>query len=171
MRQNRFVSLGMLLSLTCLIGWLVGCEPDQQTRTNTSNQSTDPAFEQAFTVISSSCMPCHNRNSLPQVIARARQADFKEIAGDTKPRILGELEELQEAMKAGTPFSFTSREEMLKFFEAAPGELYTMVEKGVMPPPWAVPLMKQIQWPYVPLTPAKRVLILQFAKPYSEKYL
>lgn len=173
MRPNRWYFFGTLLGNVCLLAWLVSCEPNQHTRAATPapSQSTDPLFEQAFKVISSSCMPCHNRNTLPEVIARTQQADFKDIDGDTKLRILGELEGLQEAMKEGTPFSFTSREEMLKFFEAAPGELYTMVEKGVMPPPWATPLMKQIQLPYVPLTPEKRVLILQFAKPYSEKYL
>lgn len=139
-----------------------------------SAHSSPPAgdFKKVGDIMTHSCMPCHNKSYLSQVINRVKVADFKEIDGDTRLRILAELEELQGFMDEGMPISFTSEEQVQKFMQAAPGELYLMLEKSVMPPPWAEELMKQINWPsYTPLSWENRIEILRYAKPYSQQYL
>lgn len=138
------------------------------------NTSVPPAedFAKIQKIITSSCMPCHNRQNLPVVISRVEKAGFKDIDGDTRQRILGELGELEQYMKDGMPISFTGKEEVHKFFNATPGEFYMMLEKGLMPPPWAPELMKQIEWAgYQKLTIENRLELLKYAKPYTQKYL
>ncbi len=178
-----------LLSALLVIagGLVIGCDfqPKQSEKINPAadsnaaavlNQSASVApgddFAEVQKILLSSCMPCHNRQNLPVVIDRVKKASFKDIDGDTRLRILGELEELEQYMKDGMPISFTGKEEVHKFFNATPGEFYMMLEKGLMPPPWAPELMKQIEWPsYQKITIEKRLTLLKYAKPYTQKYL
>ncbi|PIQ24430.1 hypothetical protein COW36_24575 [bacterium (Candidatus Blackallbacteria) CG17_big_fil_post_rev_8_21_14_2_50_48_46] len=117
-------------------------------------------------------MPCHNHQTLPEVIVKTQSLNAQNIAGESRIRILKELKELRTAQASGSPLSFMREEDLKNQFLAMPGEFYNLLEKGNMPPSWAPELMKQIKWPYYkPLTPKNRVLLLQYAKPYSEKYL
>lgn len=132
------------------------------------------SFEQAFGVVSRSCFPCHHPQTLPEVIRRTRRLTDEEVGGEEPLRLLAELENLYVSLKAGVPLNFVGKREIHAQFESMPGELYTMLEHGVMSPPWAPELMKAIGWPealYQPLTPEKRVTLMLYAKPFSEKYL
>ena len=172
--------LSRFLFTLSFCGLLIGCPtaPNdlESNKPLSSTQAASPTnevdFQKVGNIMRQSCMPCHNKSYLPQVINRVKVAKFKEIDGDTRLRILAELEELQRFMDEGIPISFTSEEQVHKFFRAVPGELYLMLEKGVMPPPWAPELMKQINWPsYTPLSWENRIEILRYAKPYSQQYL
>jgi hypothetical protein len=164
--------------LGLFLGWLTlsACEPTPPksesqpvAQTLTTSESD---FQAAFAVIGKSCRPCHNRATLPEVIQRTRAATFSDIEGDTRVRLLSELEGLYGRMKDGEALSFTSESEIKRFLNEGPGEFYIMLEKGVMAPPWAPALMNHIGWEeYVPLTVENRVKLLKFAKPYSEKFL
>jgi hypothetical protein len=163
--------------LSVFLWWLTlsACEPSSpQTETHSAPTLTtsESDFQAAFAVIGKSCRPCHNRATLPEVIQRTRAATFSDIDGDTRVRLLSELEGLYGRMKDGEALSFTSESEIKRFLNEGPGEFYIMLEKGVMAPPWAPALMKHIGWEeYVPLTVENRVKLLKFAKPYSEKFL
>ncbi|MEZ0370639.1 MAG: hypothetical protein ACAI44_16230 [Candidatus Sericytochromatia bacterium] len=163
---KRAVALSLFMA-----GFMPGCKPqDQQAKTMTELPDAD--FNKIQTIIASSCMPCHNRQTLPEIVARTKKAGFKAIEGDTRSMILDDLHELEAYMESGLSISFTSKEELHKFFAATPGEFYMMLEKGLMPPPWAPGLMQEIKWPhYQPLSPANRVELLKYSKPYTEKYL
>jgi len=167
----------ILFSLNVLMfGLFLSCAPEakkapEETQ-NTASQAQNVSFEAAFSVITASCMPCHNVATLPTVIEKTRKASFSELDGEERVRIVNDLENLLAALKAGEPLNLVGEKEIQANFAAMPGELYTMLEKGVMSPAWAPALMKEIQWPqYQPLTPEKRVLLMQYAKPFSEKYL
>lgn len=173
-----------LLLIVCVTFAVIlpACKPNAQHEDATASAPPTPVsspppisdeeFNKAQTIIASSCMPCHNRQTLPNVIALTQKATFKAIGSDTRPRILGELGELKNYMDSGLSISFTSKEELEKFFNATAGEFYLMLDKGLMPPPWAPELMQQIKWPhYEKLTPAKRLELMKFSKPYTEKYL
>ena len=166
------------LVFLCCFFMLLACKSQNTNQTEDKVKSTSVShsspeeFNKIQTIISSSCMPCHNSGTLKQVIERTQKASFKEIDGETRIRILGELEELNHYMKNGMPISFTSEEELYKFFAATPGEFYMMLDKGLMPPSWGPELMKQINWPnYKVLQSQERIKLLKFAQPYTAKYL
>jgi len=145
-------------------------QDSQKTHYSAAGEPAD--YNQVARSLSASCMPCHNQAALSQVIERVKAAEFKEIDGETRLRILGELEELKAYMDDGVPISFTSKEKVDQFIKVTPGEFYMMLEKGVMPPPWAPELMKAINWPnYQALELQDRVEMLKYAKPFSQKYL
>ncbi|MBF2055570.1 MAG: hypothetical protein IGS03_19130 [Candidatus Sericytochromatia bacterium] len=128
-----------------------------------------------YPILHRSCMPCHNSGTLPQVIERVQNTDFPPVDGDpgqTRERLLAELEELQQAMRDGLPLSYTNKEKVHQNFAMLPGEMYLLLEKGVMPPPWGPELLKAIGWEdYKPLTAEERVTLLRYAKPYSQPFL
>lgn len=165
--------------LIAFVSWLLfsACEPKAEVAESPTPQTlaagSDGDFQAAFAVIGKSCRPCHNRATLPEVIQRVQAANFTDIEGDTKHRLLAELEGLRDRMlNDGEALSFTSEAEIKRFLQETPGEFYLMLEKGVMAPPWAPGLMETIGWSeYVPLTVENRVKLLKFAKPYSEKTL
>lgn len=157
-----------LLSLLLFLLPLSACSSDQEA----ADADVPVTFEQAHAVLATSCMPCHNRQTLPQVLEKVRLASFSEIDGESRLRIINELESLLAAILSGSPLDYSSAEHLQQNFQGMPGEFYNVLEKGVMPPSWAPELMRQIQWSgYTPLTPANRVLLLRFAKPASQKYL
>ena len=141
--------------------------------TVSSTSSPLITYGEVFKITYSSCLPCHNRHTLPQIIERVKTASFSDIDGETRLRILMELEGLKALMDSSTPLSFSSGQtELMQMFNAFPGALYTMLEKSVMPPPWAPELMQNIDWPnYERLSVENRTKLLRFSKPYSEKYL
>lgn len=129
-------------------------------------------FADAFAVISESCLPCHSQTALPEVIVRVKQAPFETMDGEKKERLVAELEGLLEALEEGDPLDYTSEANLNRTFKGLPGEFYLMLEKGVMPPPWAAEMMALIEWGgYRTLTPEKRGLLLNYSRPFSEKYL
>jgi hypothetical protein len=107
------------------------------------------------------------------VIDRLKAAKFSTVDGEDRIRVLKELEGLKEMQDSGSALGFSSgQEELMNLFESVPGGFFIMLEKGVMPPPWAPALMEAIDWPnYERLSIENRIKLLQFAKPYSEKYL
>lgn len=135
--------------------------------------NTPPTYGEVFKITYRSCLPCHNRYTLPRVIERVKNASFSDIDGDTRLRILAELEGLHDLMTASPPYSFTLGQETLQqFFKVVPGGVYNMLSKGAMPPPWAPKLMQAIDWPnYTTLSYENRVELLRYARPYSEKYI
>ena len=148
--------------------------PSQKVQTKImSPPAPQMSYGEVFKITYTSCLPCHNKNTLPQVIEKVKAASFAEVAGEPRSRILAELEELKAVMTDSPPFSFSSGEKELKeFFNAFPGEFHLMLERGVMPPPWAPELMKAIAWPnYKKLGVQERIKLLRFAKPFSSKYL
>ena len=163
------------------LGWsivtvfiLLSCSPEEpiQSETTPTPVHSLPAkvdFTKAFKVVASSCLPCHGRTTLPEVITRVKKAKFVEIEGETRERIIAALEGLHDDMKEGIPFSFTSEEEVKKFLATTPGEMVLMLEKGVMPPPWALALMKEIKWSYTPLEVNERLLLLRYARQNTKK--
>lgn len=174
--MKKYVPLILFSAMVLNLGLFLSCAPESKQvpkqEQNSSAQAQKVTFDQAFAVVSASCMPCHNLATLPAVIEKTRQASFQELDGEERVRIIHELEKLLEALKAGEPLNLVGEKELHQNFESMPGELYTMLEKGVMSPNWAPALMQQIQWPkYQPLTPENRVLLMQYAKPFSEKYL
>lgn len=146
--------------------------PNSQT-TSIAASATPVAYSEVFRITYASCLPCHNRNTLPQVIERVQAASFDTVDGETRLRVLGELEGLKALQDSGSDLGFSSgQEELMSLFKSMPGALYTMLDKGVMPPPWAQDLMEAIDWPnYERLSAEKRIKLLQFAKPYSEKFV
>lgn len=135
---------------------------------------TDPkvSYEDISPILSMSCMPCHNRHTIGTVIERLEKHPVQTLDGETRERVLAEIGELRQYMRDGVPVSFTSQQEIEKFFKAAPGEFYTMLQKGVMPPGFAPELMQQIGFSdYRPLTWENRIKLLQYAKPYSKAYM
>lgn len=162
--------LGLLLG--------TGCRPEaKQTKQSPTPVASavalsDDDFLRVQTIIASSCMPCHNRQTLPLVIEQTRKSNFKGLGRDTKLRVVGELEELENYMKSGLSISFTGKEELHRFFSSTAGEFYLMLDKQVMPPPWAQDLMTELKWPgYKPLSPDERLELMRYAKPYTERYL
>lgn len=174
--HTRHASRWLILS-SLLLG-VSACKPEatdnpppSKTITHTL-PSASPEFQEIYGSLTASCMPCHNRATLPQVIQKVQAASFQELDGETRVRILAELEELQQYMKGGVEVSFTGKEELHRFFDSTPGEFYMMLEKGIMPPPWAHALMDEIKWPgYRPLSIDERVKLMQYSKPYTEEYL
>lgn len=163
----------MLCTCFLLSSLSTGCKQEAKNPIRqTSESPPGDTFEGVFVALHNSCMPCHNHSTLPTVIARVKTADFSNIDGETRLRILGELEELKVLMDQGLPLSFVNKDNIHNAFTAMPGAFYTMLEKGSMPPSWAPRLMQEINWPhYVPLNWDKRIELLKYAKPYSEKYL
>lgn len=141
--------------------------------TSSAATASPVVYSEVFKITYASCLPCHNRKTLPQVIERLKTAKVSTIDGEDRMRVLRELEGLQELLDSGSALGFSSGEkELMDLFESVPGGLFTMLEKGVMPPPWAPALMDAIDWPnYARLTIDNRIKLLQFAKPYSEKYI
>lgn len=166
MLQTALIQLRF--ALFCVFFMLLFACSSTQESTETKVTVT---FEQVSGVLSHSCMPCHHRQILPQLIDKVRSASFAEIEGEPRTRILHELEGLLADILSGAPLDYSRVENLQRNFQGMPGEFYNVLEKGVMPPPWAAELMKQLQWPYTPLSPEHRVLLLQFAKPSSQKYL
>lgn len=170
--------MGKGASFLCLLVLVFGlsCKgSDSETHRRLSPApSAAISFEQAFGVISHSCFPCHNVQTLPEVIRRTRRLKVEALGGEERLRLLVELENLYLLLKEGAPLNFVGKPEIHAQFESMPGELYTMLENGVMSPPWAPELMKAIGWPevlYQPLTPEKRITLMLYVKPFSEKYL
>jgi len=180
--EPRQALWGLNICLALWLGaFLWSCEPAPeeqaaQTQSLAVSESAALNFEKdVYPLITRSCMPCHHSATLPEVIARVKALEpgrFKEEDGDTRLRLLGELEELQMHLDEGLPLSFTDREQVHKSFERLPGEFYLMLEKGLMPPPWGDDLLAAIEWPnYQPLSWEERVLLLKYAKPYSQQWL
>lgn len=175
--------------LTLLFLLLLACNTSHKPVTSSKQSSSEPApnsqianikastapvaYSEVFRITYASCLPCHNRNTLPQVIERVQAASFDTVDGETRLRVLGELEGLKALQDSGSDLGFSSgQQELMSLFKSMPGALYTMLDKGVMPPPWAPDLMEAIDWPnYERLSADKRVKLLQFAKPYSEKFV
>ena len=135
---------------------------------------TEPevSYEDISPILSMSCMPCHNRHTIGTVIERLEKHPVQTLDGETRERVLAEIQELRQYMQDGVPVSFTSQQEIEKFLKAAPGEFYTMLQKGVMPPGFAPELMEHIGFSdYRPLTWENRIKLLQYAKPYSKAYM
>jgi hypothetical protein len=135
---------------------------------------TEPqvSYEDISPILSMSCMPCHNRHTIGTVIERLEKHSVKTLDGETRERVLAEIRELRQYMQDGVPVSFTSQQEIEKFLKAAPGEFYTRLQKGVMPPGFAPELMAHIGFSdYKPLTWENRIKLLQYAKPYSKAYM
>lgn len=135
----------------------------------TEAPKTPPNFQEAFQIISKSCMPCHNHTTLEKVITQAKAAKFESIEDESKDRIVAALEDLQADMQDGLPLSYTTEANMQRLFTVMPGELVLMLEHGVMPPPWAPELMKTIEWDsYQPLTVEKRIALLRYGRSNSK---
>ena len=152
----------------------VSPSPIQSSNLDSPRSSVAPvAYSEVFRITYASCLPCHNRNTLPQVIERVKAATFSTVDGETRKRVLAELEGLKALQDSGSDLGFSSgQKELMSLFKSMPGALFTMLDKGVMPPPWAPDLMEAIDWPnYERLSMEKRIKLLQFAKPYSEKYV
>ncbi|MGE3725890.1 MAG: hypothetical protein AB7I41_10080 [Candidatus Sericytochromatia bacterium] len=181
----------LLFGLSLLTGLQLSCTPAQEPLSSQSNISSHAsvhasalasatpvpspsvAYSEVFRITYASCLPCHNRHTLPQVIDRLKAAKFSTVDGEDRVRILTELEGLKALQDSGSALGFSSgQEELMDLFESVPGGFFIMLEKGVMPPPWAPALMEAIDWPnYERLSIENRVKLLQFAKPYSQKYL
>jgi hypothetical protein len=138
-----------------------------------SPSTVNIAYSEVFRITYASCLPCHNRHTLPQVIERVKAGTFDSVDGEERLRILNELEGLKKRQDEGSALGFSSgQEELMNLFESIPGGFYIMLEKGVMPPPWAPDLMEAIDWPnYERLSIENRIKLLQFAKPHSKRYL
>lgn len=174
---GQWVWIGLILGT----GLLFSCQADipksklPETQTALPSASipaiADPAeFAKVQQILATSCMPCHNRQNLPVVLERVKQARFSDISGKSRLRILTELEGLSQLMQEGLPLSFTSQKELHQFFLASPGDFYNMLEKGVMPPPWGPELMQAINWPsYQALTLEDRLELLKYAKSVTQE--
>lgn len=187
--QIRIITSCVSTSLLLLAGLLVACQgsqvslsisqpsaspqlsPTSSSQPNPQiSQSTDSNsdFLKVQQMMVASCLPCHDHQTLPTVIERVKQANFNQIEGLTRLRLLAELEELEHLMQNGLTLSFTNQEELHRFFVAEPGTLYLMLEKGKMPPAWAAELFKQINWPgYQTLTIENRIELLKYAKSFQ----
>lgn len=161
-----------------ILGLFGGCDTSSVSKkseasiSTTAYQTPEVNYEDVRPILSMSCMPCHNRHTIGTVIERLEKHSVETLDGETRERVLAEIGELRQYMEDGVPLSFTSQQEMEKFFKAAPGEFYTMLEKGVMPPPFAVELMEHIGFTdYTPLSWENRIKLLQYAKPYSKAYM
>lgn len=167
--------------LMLVTGFLFSCQPDIPKSTLPKTQTALPSasipataaasdFAKVQQIMATSCMPCHNRQNLPVVIDQVKQAHFSSIGGKTRLRILAELEGLSQLMQDGLPLSFTSQEELHQFFLTNPGSFYTMLEKGVMPPPWGPDLIKELNWPgYQALPIEDRLELMKYAKAAAQK--
>lgn len=156
----------------------VACDPASNPKAQENEhqgaavQKPVATYEDISPIISRSCMPCHNRHTIGTVIERLEAHSVDALDGETRERVLAEIGELRQYMEDGVPVSFTSQQEIEKFLKAMPGEFYTMLEKGVMPPPFAPELMKHIGFTdYQPLSWENRIKLLQYAKPYSKAYM
>ncbi|PIQ23550.1 hypothetical protein COW36_13840 [bacterium (Candidatus Blackallbacteria) CG17_big_fil_post_rev_8_21_14_2_50_48_46] len=145
----------------------------QTSATPTASPSPAIAYSEVFRITYFSCLPCHNRKTLPQVIERVKAAHFDTVDGEDRLRVLAELEGLKDRQDKGEALGFSSgQEELMHLFGGIPGGFYIMLERGVMPPPWAPDLMQAIDWPnYERLSIENRAKLLQFAKPHSERYI
>lgn len=166
------ISVMLLASLT----FLTACPQQQGQETSevqTISETKTVKYEDVSDIFSNSCMPCHNHEFLPQVIQRLEdKKDVKEVDGETRERILAELYGLKARMDDGEPISFVSEKEVMKFLKSTPGEMYLMLEKGVMPASFAEDLMRVTEWPkYKTITPEERMRLLLFTKPYSKDYM
>ncbi len=189
MRNFSFYLAGLFILWTlCLSGCDMSVETEASSTSSDSKQlqvktvaygeskadSSSPAvtYEEISPIISMSCMPCHNRHTIGTVIERLEKTNLETLDGETKARVLAEITELRQYMEDGVPVSFTSEAEIQKFLKAAPGEFYTMLQKGVMPPGFAPELMQHIQFnEYKALTWENRIKLLNYAKPYSKAYM
>lgn len=165
--------LGLGLLLTLWGAWLAQPRAGREPALPVNMPSSLPGLDFAAVQLrlTRSCMPCHQRQILPEVIARVEQARFEGIGGDSRLRILAELGELETMLAEGMPLSFDDQASLRRLFAATPGEFYLMLEKGLMPPPWAPELMRRIDWPYQALSGAERAELLRFSKPYSMRFL
>ena len=184
-RVNTLLNLKLSVALFVFaagMSALWGCRSDESPRDQHSSQTakaqtvsyTDPVvtYEEISPILSMSCMPCHNRHTIGTVIERLENSDVDVLDGETRQRVLGEVSGLRELMDDGMPISFTSEAELQRFMKAVPGEFYTMLQKGVMPPGFAPELMQRIGFTdYKPLTWENRIKLLQYAKPYSKDYM
>ena len=137
-----------------------------------NSDASDIAFQTVSTIISDSCMPCHNPSALNEVIQRTESADFTEIDNVTRLRILGELKVLQSLIAEGEPLRFTSQEAVEQLMKIKPADIYIRLEKGTMPPSWAPELMEKIDWPnYKKLALDNRIEMLKYAKTFAQEYL
>ena len=184
-RVNTLLNLKLSVALFVFaagMSALWGCRSDELPRDQQSSQTakaqtvsyTDPVvtYEEISPILSMSCMPCHNRHTIGTVIERLENSDVDVLDGETRQRVLGEVSGLRELMDDGMPISFTSEAELQRFMKAVPGEFYTMLQKGVMPPGFAPELMQRIGFTdYKPLTWENRIKLLQYAKPYSKDYM
>lgn len=168
---QKMSALLMFLTLTACLPQNTQKTSEQQA--SSVQASSSPRFYGSVSVsIQNSCMPCHNKQTLPEVIERVQKARFQAIAGLSRERILAELEELKGAIEEGLPLDYQEKASVHQNLKSLPGELYLMLEKGQMPPRWAPELMQIIDWYYYePLSPERRMEFLNYAKADSEKYL
>lgn len=175
--MNCIFRYGVMLFLLCGLQACRVSTSDQMQKKDKSAQQmsyTDPvvSYEEISPIISMSCMPCHNRHMIATVIERLEKHSVESLDGDTRARVLAEINELRQYMEDGVPVSFTSQQEIERFLKAAPGEFYTRLQKGVMPPGFAPELMEHIGFAeYKPLSWENRIKLLQYAKPYSKAYM
>lgn len=177
LKQKRH--LFTFLSAAFMLVGSVGCEDkgsgapgDDKAQVSAYHKAQEVSYEEISPILSRSCMPCHNRHTIGTVIERLEKHPVETLDGETRERVLAEIAELKQYMQDGVPVSFTSQEEIEKFLKAMPGEFYTMLEKGVMPPPFAPELMEHIGFTdYQPLSWENRIKLLQYAKPYSKAYM
>lgn len=180
MSRLSLLPLSALLSLLTFVACYHQSEQhvDQDASTLQALQFKESGLDfqqEVYPILHRSCMPCHNSGTLPQIIERVKNASFEPIDDDpnqTRERLLAELEELQQNMDDGLPLSYTNKEIVHQNFAQLPGEFYLLLEKGVMPPPWAPELFNEIGWEdYQPLTREERIVLLRYAKPYSQPFL
>lgn len=125
-------------------------------------------FKQAHSIMKRSCMPCHNKHRVSCLAQAIKRQDFKSIDGESRLRIVSAIKGLSEMIDEGMNLSFTSEKEIKQFLKEMPGGLYTMVDKGVMPPPWAPDLMKTLYLhTYRPLSVDDRIVLQKFAVKHS----
>lgn len=122
-----------LICLCLLI--LPACKPDSDKLTKQPEAKPTADYQIVDRAIASSCMPCHNKQTLDTVIGRVKAAPFEAIEGKTRLRILAKLETLKAYMDEGLPISFTHKTEVDKYIQQTRYPFYLMLEKGVMPPP------------------------------------
>ncbi len=159
--------------LICLCLVLISaCKPEPKKSAAQTENEPVADYPIVARAIASSCMPCHNKQTLETVIQRVQAAQFEAIEGESRLRILAELETLKAYMEDGIPLSFSSKAEVDKYLQSSRYPFYLMLEKGVMPPRWAAELMQQIDWPNYQVLPlSDRIEMLKYAKPSAQKYL
>lgn len=168
--MKKIILTGILISGFISLGMThVGQSNDiNKSPRPSSSKKKKVYFGETYSVIVKSCMPCHNKRTLPNIIKEVKQANFKEIEEETKARIVGALEGLLQRQEEGELLSFDSEKNIQKFYRIAPGAMYTMVNLNVMPPPFAPELMKTIGYNrYVELSMQERIKLLKYANQYS----
>lgn len=162
---------------------LAACQPaEKKPPTSQASQRASPQVSQisipeespadyslVASIIANSCLPCHNRQTLGDVIQLTQDARFAGAGDETRLRVLAALQRLASDMDEGIARNFTTQQEIEQLMHLNPELLPLVLEKGVMPPQWASDLMRKIDWPnYQALTVENRVEILQYTTQWPQ---